>query len=159
MLALTVGDNGTALGNLVGMTSFMELRDQRIPRVSVSRCVYDEDQATVTSTNLHPYDVAGHHDVNIAIGLRVPRCKRIYRPADEDSEEGILWFLDPWSRSWASLHHVPDVVSDAYRVRQLGPRNLWEEVEAAYRWWVGMGSPAADQWTFTVTREGQHVDL
>lgn len=159
LLSLTVAENGTALGNLVGMSSFMDLRDQRIPRASVGRCVYDEDKGAVTSTDLHPYDVAGHFDVNIAIGIQVPRCKRIYRPADGDSEEAILWFLDPWSRSWASLHHVPKVASEAYEVRQLGPRKLWDEVEAAYRRWVELGSPAADRLTFTVTREGQHVKL
>lgn len=105
------------------------------------------------------YRVAGHYDVCIAIGIRVPRCKRLYWPADEDSDEAILWFLDPWSRSWASLHHVPDVASDTYTVRQLGPRRLWDEVETAYRWWCDAGSPTAEAWRFTVTSEGQHVEL
>ncbi len=158
LLSLTVAEDGSAQGNIVDKASFMDLRDQRIPRVSVSRCVYDEDHATVTSTDLHPYRVAGHYDVCIAIGMRVPRCKRLYWPADDGSDEAILWFLDPWSRSWASLHHLPDVASDAYKVRQLGPRRLWDEVEAAYRWWCDAGSPSADAWRFTVTPDGQHVE-
>lgn len=159
LLSLTVAEDGTAQGNIVDKASFMDLRDQRIPRVSVSRCVYDEDHATVTSTELHPYRVAGHYDVCIAVGIQVPQCKRLYQPADDDSEEAILWLLDPWSRSWASLHHDPDVASDAYPVRQLGPRHLWDEVEAGYRWWYDAGSPTAEAWQFTVTPEGQHVGL
>lgn len=27
-------------------------------------------------------------------------------------------------------------------VWQSGPRRLWDEVEAAYRWWVDQGNPA-----------------
>lgn len=62
LLALTVADDGTASGRIVDKASFMDLRNQRVPRVSVRRCVYDEDAAAVTSTELHPYRVAGHYD-------------------------------------------------------------------------------------------------
>ena len=159
LLALTVGDDGTAAGRLVGPASFMMLRDQRIPRVSVSGCVHHLERAAISSTDLHPYRVAGHYDVCIAIGIRVPRCKFRYQPAAENNQEGVLWFLDPWSRSWASLHHVPAVASADYRVRQLGSRNLWDEVEAAYRWWVESGEPTAEHWRFVVSAQGQRVDL
>lgn len=159
LLSLTVDGDGTATGGIVDKASFMWLRDQRSRRGAVSADVYDEDHATVTSTELHPYRVAGHYDVCVAIGLRVPRCRYLYQPADDGSDEAILWLLDPWSRSWASLHHVPDVPSEAYTVRQLGPRRLWDEVEAAYRWWCGAGSPTAAAWRFTVTPDGQHVEL
>lgn len=159
LLSLTVADDGTAQGNIVDKASFMWMRDQRTRRGHVSRDVYDEDHAAVTSTELHPYRVAGHYDVCIAIGIQVPQCRYLYQPAEDDSDEAILWLLDPWSRSWASLHHDPDVASDAYTIRQLGPRRLWDEVEAAYRWWYDAGSPAADAWQFTVTSQGQHVEL
>jgi hypothetical protein len=134
LLSLAVAADGTACGGLVAKTSFMDLRDQRTPRVSIRRCVHHEDDATITSTDLHPHDVAGHYDVQIGIGIQVPRCTYLYQPADDDSAEVILWFLDPWSNSWASLHHDPQVASDSYRVRQLGARHLWDEVDAAYRW-------------------------
>jgi protein-L-isoaspartate(D-aspartate) O-methyltransferase len=159
LLSLTVAADGTTRGSLVGQTCFMDLRNQRTPRVSVRRCVHDEDQAVVTSTVLHPYEVAGHYDVNISIGIQVPRCKHLYQAADGDSGEAILWFLDPWSGSWASLHHDPRTVASSYRVRQLGSRRLWDEVEAAYYWWRDAGSPQADQWTFTVTPTGQQISL
>jgi protein-L-isoaspartate(D-aspartate) O-methyltransferase len=159
LLELTVAEDGTAVGRIVDKASFMSVRDQRLPRVSLGADVYDEGQATVREAELHPYDVAGHYDVSMSIGILVPRCKHLYTSADNDSNEAILWFLDPWSRSWASLHHSPDVASRSYRVRQLGPRNLWDEVEAAYRWWSDAGRPAAEQWRFQVTPRGQHVFL
>ena len=49
----------------------MDLRDQRTPRASVRRCVHHEHDATTTRTNLHSYDVAGHYDVQIGIGIQV----------------------------------------------------------------------------------------
>lgn len=96
----------------------------------------------------------------LAISLRVAQCKNLYSPYEEDRGEGIVWFLDPWSRSWASLHHTtPDTSDERYTIRQCGPRRLWVEVEAAYRWWREVGSPATDRWLFTVTPDGQHIEL
>jgi protein-L-isoaspartate(D-aspartate) O-methyltransferase len=159
LLSLTVDEDGTAHGGLVAKTSFMDLRDQRTPRVSVRRCVHHEEDAATTRTALHPHDVAGHFDVQIGIGIQVPQCKYLYQPADDDSDEAILWFLDPWSGSWASLHHDPQLACDSYRVRQLGPRHLFDEVEAAYHAWRDAGSPQAEEWTFTVTPQHQRISL
>ncbi len=61
------------------------------------------------------------------------------------------------SRSWASIDYEPGV--DLYHVDQLGPRRLWDEVEAACRWWLHAGSPKAEQWKFTITPEGQRIEL
>ncbi|MGH3772292.1 MAG: methyltransferase domain-containing protein [Pseudonocardiaceae bacterium] len=156
LLSLTVAGDGTAQGGLIAKTSFMGLRDQRTPRVSVRRCVHHEQDATTTSTDLHPHDVAGRYDVQIGIGIQVPQCIYLYQP-DDDSGEATLWFLDPWSGSWASLHHHPHLASDRYRVRQLGPRHLFDEVETAYHWWHDAGSPKAEHWTFTITPEEQRI--
>ncbi len=159
LLSLSVAADGTARGGLVSKTSFMGLRDQRTPRVSVRRCVHHEDQATTTSTELHPHDVAGHYDVQIGIGIQVPQCTYLYQSADENSEKAILWLFDPWSGSWASLHHNPQLAADSYRVRQLGVRRLWDEVETAYHHWRDAGSPTAQQWTFTLTPHHQRISL
>ncbi len=150
LLSLTVGDDGTAVGGIVGNVAFMCLRDQRVPSVSIRECVYDEDNAVVTTTDVHPYRVASY-DATFAIGLRVQDCRRTY-PAEGAAK---LWFLDPASRSWASVDYVDN---GPHEVRQLGPRRLWDEVEAAYRWWLAIGSPKAEQWRFTVTPEGQQID-
>lgn len=158
LLRLAVGGGGTAQGGLVAKTPFIGLRDQRIPRVRSAAASTTEDAIT-TSTNLHPHDVAGHYDVQIGIGIQVPQCIYLYQAAADDSEDATLWFFDRWSGSWASLHHNPQVVSRSYRVRQLGPRHLWDEVEAAYRGWRDAGSPDAEQWTFTVTPQQQRISL
>jgi protein-L-isoaspartate(D-aspartate) O-methyltransferase len=163
LLALTVGDEGAASGSIVGKSWFMWLRQQRVPRDAVSDVVSPEaERAKLPSTwtEVHPYRVVGDYDAHLAISLRVPRCRHIYSPYDEDEGTGMLWFIDPWSRSWASLTHTtPDASEGEYQVQQFGPRRLWDEVEAAYRWWDDAGSPDADRWVFTVTPDGQQVEL
>lgn len=160
LLSLTVDGDAKASGRIVDKSFFMWLREQRIPRGVFGELVRDDSGTVITTTDVHPYGVVGDYDAQLAISLRVARCQHLYSPYDEDRGEGIVWFLDPWSRSWASLHHKTSDASDEhYTVRQLGPRRLWDEVEAAYRWWRDAGSPTADQWLFTVSHDGQHVEL
>ncbi|MGH8964022.1 MAG: methyltransferase domain-containing protein, partial [Actinomycetes bacterium] len=156
LLSLTVSGEGTATGGIVGNVAFMWLRDQRPPRASLRESVYDRNNASVTYTDLHPA-YATNFDPAVAVALRVPQCTKVYCTAHDNSGAFTLWFLDPLSRSWARIDHEPGV--DRHHVNQLGPRRLWDEVEAACRWWLDMGSPKAEQWRFTVTPEGQHVEL
>ncbi|MGH4001627.1 MAG: methyltransferase domain-containing protein [Pseudonocardiaceae bacterium] len=157
LLSLTVGEKGTAAGRLVDNVAFMWLRDQRIPLTWVRDCVYDEDRAQLSHTGIHPGKVTGDYHAALTIGLLVPDCEYRYCRAHDDSGEYTVWFLDPGSRSWASIDYTPG--ADTYEVNQLGPRHLWDEVEAAYTWWVQAGSPTAEQWCITVTPRGQRVDL
>lgn len=156
LVSLRVLPDGTATGRIVGNVAFMALRDQRGRRASLERDVTDVDQARTTVTELHPYELLGTYDASLAIGVQVPRCKNIVQTHDGLGDYTV-WFIDPWSGSWASLHHRPG--RDAFEVRQAGIRDLWDEVEAAHRWWKGQGGPARDRWGLTVTPEGQYVWL
>ena len=157
LLSLTVGEDNTATGRLVDNVAFMWLRDQRLPLTWVRDCVYDEDKALVSYTDIQPSKVTDDYHAALAIGLQVPECEYRFCRAQDDSGEYTVWFLDPSSRSWASIDYAP--CADTYEVNQLGPRHLWDEVEAAYAWWVQANSPTSDQWRFTLTPTGQHVDL
>ncbi|MBV9142247.1 MAG: methyltransferase domain-containing protein [Pseudonocardiales bacterium] len=155
LLSLTVGEDGTATGRLVGNVAFMWLRAQRIPLAWIRDCVYDEDKAQVSHTGLHPGCVTGDYHAALAIGVLVPGCEYRLCRAQDSSGEYTVWFLDSHTQSWASIDYMPG--TDTYEVNQLGPRRLWDEVEAAYTWWKQAGSPTADQWRFTVTPQGQQV--
>lgn len=155
LLSLTVSVDGTALGRTVGDVAFMWLRDQRLPQASGDDSECDEDKTAVKHTDIHPYYVAGDDDAALAIGLRVPNCKKIYVPAEDGSGEYTVCFTDRSCRSWAHIKYVPG--SEEYEVHQAGPRHLWDEIEAAYQWWLDAGSPKEEQFRLTVTPEGQHV--
>ncbi len=160
LLALTVAADGTATGSIVGTTAFMTLRDQRIPWLPRSEIVTEdsETRAEEKLSKRHPrYYVTGY-DARTAIGVQVPRCIPRYTPPDEQDPDGILWLIDQWSHSWAAIHHQPDRPGP-YRVRQHGPRRLFDEVSAAYRSWKAAGKPPAHTWRITITPEGQQAEL
>jgi protein-L-isoaspartate(D-aspartate) O-methyltransferase len=154
LLALSVDRDGTATGGIVGPASFMWLRAQRIPRYTLGGIMRGDDAAAVSSTDLHPWQVAGDANAATAIGLRVPGCENFYHA--ESSDVGTLYLVDQHSRSWATMHTTG---KPPYEVRQGGQRKLWDEVETAYRWWIDAGEPAVDAWRFTVTPNGQQVEL
>lgn len=159
LLRLTVASDGTAAGHIVEPSSFMQLRDQRVPRGSVADVVGGDYHGDTSTTAVHPYELAGHRGAMLAISLLVPHCRHQYFPYDPDEGTGELWFLDPWSGSWAShFHFSPDCSDDEFSIRQRGPRRLWDEVHAAHAWWVHQGRPDEQDWTFTVHADGQEID-
>ena len=46
-----------------------------------------------------------------------------------------------------------------FRVRQYGPRRLFNEVSAAYQIWKDAGKPPVSALKITVTPHGQHAEL
>ena len=46
---------------------------------------------------------------------------------------------------------APDASDHRFAIQQHGPRQLWDEIDAAYRWWIDTGSPSVDRWRFTIT--------
>ncbi|MBO0876987.1 MAG: hypothetical protein J2P19_26730 [Pseudonocardia sp.] len=65
-----------------------------------------------------------------------------------------MWLLDPATRSWALVRIGSEL---PYRVRQGGPRRLFDEVADAYRWWQESGEPSVSDWAITVGPNGQHL--
>jgi protein-L-isoaspartate(D-aspartate) O-methyltransferase len=160
LLSLTVAADGTAAGRIVDRTWFMQLRDQRLPRCSVAEVVRGDYHGEKSTTTIGPYELAGHRGAMLTIGLRVPHCHHRYFPYDPDDGAGELWFLDPWSGSWASHFHVTsDGSDDEFSVRQRGPRRLWDEVRAAHTWWTEQGRPDEQDWVFTVNANQQNIAL
>ncbi|MGH3943277.1 MAG: methyltransferase domain-containing protein [Pseudonocardiaceae bacterium] len=157
LLSLTVGENGIATGHLVGNVAFMWLRDQRIPVTWVADFIYDLDKALISHTDVHPGLVTDDYHAALALGLLVPDCEFRRCRATDDSGEYTVWLLDHVSRSWASVDYAPGI--STFEVNQLGSRHLWDEIEAAYIHWVHTGSPTAEKWRFTITPNGQYIDL
>lgn len=163
LLTLLVHNNGTATGRIVDTASFMPLRDQRFAVVLVQPGPDDEQRARVSKTDLEPADVMSTKGINrgavIAISSRVPGCRASYRSAaDDPAREAMVFLSDAGTGSWARLH-VPPESQGSFKVVQGGERSLWDEVEAAHQWWVEQGSPGAEDWVFSVTSEGQHVEI
>jgi len=152
LLSLTVDEDGTATGGIVGDVSFMWLRDQQ-PAPTYTASI-DTSLGAASRTHLHAHDVAGTPGAALAISLTVTDCALIHRPTRRHA--GVLWFVDPHSESWATLSYSAD--TDTYDVRQAGPRQLWDEIETAHQWWIDIGKPDPRTWQFTVTPSGQRIE-
>ncbi|MFJ4185296.1 methyltransferase domain-containing protein [Kitasatospora sp. NPDC089509] len=152
IVRLTVNDDGTsATGRFTGGSAFMRLRQQR-----TERPVFDEYLHGVpwpadgvrTMTTLSPWDT-GKWFQQFVIGLAVPGA--FWRAERYDNDAYTLWLHSRDKKSWASADYERDRTE--YEVYQSGPRNLWDEVEAAYRWWDDHGRPGFNRFGLTVTPE------
>lgn len=157
LVRLTVREDGSASGPFLRMVEFMKLRDQRLDWNRFGEHVPDfPGDADVSSTALALTDLGDRYEpARFVMGLCVPDCAHVInRP---DGETARAWFFDLTSRSWAAA--VFRSGEPAATVYQSGPRRLWDEVEAALRWWVGRGEPSRTRFGLTVTAEGQRVWL
>ena len=159
LLRLRVHDDGTATGRFGGDAAFMWTRAQRPPHGAVEDRVQSEHDFEESTTTLHPYEPVGDFDASFTIGLRVPGMTStlVYDQEDPTSQRYTVYLMDPGSESWASWRVTPG--QGQYAVRQHGPRRLFAELEAAYRWWLGAGRPEHIRYGMTVTADGQRVWL
>jgi protein-L-isoaspartate O-methyltransferase len=157
---LVVAEDGTsASGPFTQSVTFMRLRSQRfaypqhneyVPAHGVGDAAKSTTQ--ITEADLLPADSPA---VEFAIGMRVPNCTCI---ADrKQGDRRPVWFYGLTDKSWAVV-----VFRDgrtAATVHQSGPRRLWDEVEAAYRWWEDRGRPSVTRFGLTVSADSQHTWL
>lgn len=94
----------------------------------------------------------------LSIGLRVPRCALSVELNKFGKDHNVLELDDITTKSWARLD--ANLTSpDKLVVHPLGPRRLWDEVEAAYDWGYEQGKPDLARFGTTVTAGIQTVWL
>ncbi|MGH3949092.1 MAG: methyltransferase domain-containing protein [Pseudonocardiaceae bacterium] len=157
MLTLRVAEGGAAAGRFGGDLAFMRLRSQR-------RRFYEPDHAEIehadnTTTEVHGWDffrMINSDQAAFSIGLLVPRCALTVELNAAGEDHHILELDDVCTGSWARLD--ADLCSpERLVVRQLGPRRLWDEAEAAYDWWYERGKPGLARFGVTITTAGDQL--
>ena len=156
LVRFTVGEDGTATGRVMPIrVGFMELRAHRTPS-RWPRLRWDDPAADLThSGDLSPRTALWVEALRWAIALAVPQCKYDVWKRTTDRTQEVTWLVDICSGSWASV--TPDAAEGRYDVRQYGPRRLWNEAEAAHRWWRRSGEPTLEDWEFLITPDRQTV--
>jgi hypothetical protein len=153
-VCLKTADDGTARGRCDVGASFMRLRTQRedepLWRVfsPKSAAYFDTNprDISITTATAPPPGAFADQDAAFALGLLLPGWRAGRRPLD-----GFILLSHRASGSWATV--VP--ADRAHRVYYQGPRHLWEDLDAAYHWWVDVGRPDCTRFGLTVTPAGQ----
>ncbi|MFF4948669.1 methyltransferase domain-containing protein [Streptomyces chattanoogensis] len=154
-VTLDVAD-GAAQGRFTGTPAFMWDRTHRAGSGRISD-YYRGEVGTKSRTKINPRNVRWHDDAEFAISLTVTDAWCTLREADDGSDEATYWILADDRKSWATVEYVPG--REDYEVDQYGPRNLWDEVEAAWHHWDAAGRPGRDRFGLTVDGDGQRVWL
>ncbi|MFC5663619.1 methyltransferase domain-containing protein [Kitasatospora misakiensis] len=158
IVRLTVNEDGTsASGRFTRSSAFMRLRQQRTDRPPFEDYLRGKDWPAdgVRSTSaLAPPDTGGWLE-QFVIGAAVPGA--FWRAERYEDGAYTLWLYSRDTESWASVDYVRGRTE--YEVHQSGPRALWDEVEAAWRWWDEHGRPGFDRFGLTVGPEGHTVWL
>ncbi|MGW4699839.1 ATP-grasp peptide maturase system methyltransferase [Streptomyces sp. NPDC004285] len=131
---VTVHDDGTAEGRIIGRSSFMQARSQAAPPLSgdlSARTAYadTERQAKVTPTVLEEWMPA------FLAQLTAPGAQ-LTRAATSDGTP-LLYLFDTDRESFAQF--IQD--GDSWTVRQGGPVALWDNIEQTFAAWQDAGSP------------------
>ncbi|MFF3403506.1 methyltransferase domain-containing protein [Streptomyces sp. NPDC002659] len=157
---LVVADDGSsASGKFTRPVEFMKARSQRVARSPHAEYVPDGLTGAATSTTTLTALEAGfedplRHPFTLVAGLLVGDC---VQASDRRGDERSVWLYGLSDRSWAAvLFHDGQPVSTVY---QGGPRQLWEEIEAAYRWWEAEGRPGIERFGLTVSQQGDQTWL
>ncbi|MBO0819251.1 MAG: methyltransferase domain-containing protein [Nocardiopsaceae bacterium] len=139
-----------ATGRVVDGASFMWLRSQRTPRPDPTR--YATGDPRTSATGLHPDVMSYNTHADFAIGLAVPDVYALYKD-DDTGDAFTAWFCDQNSDPSAAAVRVEPggLGAAAHRVRQWGPRNLWDEIEQAYGRWRAWGCPARERFGVTIS--------
>ena len=154
LLHMAVQQDGSAHGTLGAHHAFMPLRNQRRHHVNPSSPEMRSAVRSTSTRRAHAIDeMLSFNRAAFTIGLLVPTCYPTLEEPDERHQ--ILELHDPHSRSWARV----DVVRDARTttVSQLGPRRLWNELDAAYSWWLNNGRPTPANYDLSIAPDGTHT--
>lgn len=150
---LVVRGDGTASGRFTGPVEFMKLRGQRLSLPPHGAYVPDEGEgegggADTSSTGIPEgeFITPAYAALPFALGLRVRHCVQVVAAPHDGARP--VWFYGLTDRSWACV--VFREGEAEARVWQAGERRLWDEVEAAYGWWVGHGRPDHTRFGLTV---------
>lgn len=144
---LTVHEDGTASGPLLGGgVNFMLARPHLPPPLGLLPDLEDgKERETVVEA-----DVLNNWTSRFVVQLAAPGAQRVTMQRDGHTEDVLI---DVDSGSWAAVWWD----GGRWLVRQAGPDALWDRVEEQFSRWCTAGAPALEEFTITVTPEGQTI--
>ncbi|WP_406346866.1 hypothetical protein [Streptomyces sp. NBC_00648] len=137
-----------AHGRFAGSAAYMWIRSER-----PTRALNVPEESTARSSPLDPAEVleAGWEQ-DFVIGLHTADVAFSHRG---DGADRRVQFVDQAGTSATIVRYRDWWQADA--VKSWGPRDLWDEVVAAFTWYATQGRPAVTEFGLTVDSSGQHA--
>ncbi|MBW1603766.1 methyltransferase [Streptomyces sp. JJ66] len=159
LLRLTAHADGSASGRFHPYAAFMLMRSQRTDLRVFRDVVRDAHRPEESTTGLSPWAVTREDwAARFALGLQLPDVWWAWH--HEPDVAGVasrLWVATTDAASWAAVDDDGTAGPARFTVWQHGPRRLWREVEAAWRWWKDAGRPGPGDFGMSVTPDGRHT--
>jgi methyltransferase of ATP-grasp peptide maturase system len=144
---LTVHDDGTASGPLLGGgVNFMLARPHMPPPLGL---LPDLDGGKERETTIGT-EILENWTSRFVVQLAMPGAQRLRLERDGHTEEVLV---DVETGSWAAVYQD----GGRWLVRQDGPEPVWDAVEEQFARWCAAGAPALEEFTVTVTPDGQII--
>ncbi|MEU1631081.1 methyltransferase domain-containing protein [Streptomyces sp. NPDC020096] len=148
-------DGRSASGRFTRLVEFMKARSQRLGFDGHAAYVPEDvpGSADESHTEVPAEDFPAHlgAPARFAIGLQVDG---MWHGVSVSGDRRLAWFYSLNDRSWAVVAFRDG--QHKHTVYQSGPRRLWDEVEAAWRWWDAAGQPGVGRFGLTVRADGAH---
>lgn len=142
--------NGSATGRFVRGFVFMDARAHRSPADRPS----DTSRGDERLSQLAPTHVSWEAAyAAFSVGLLAPGID-YHRAAGDAGRTCTVWDSDG---SWAVIDEAP--TEDGWRVRESGPRKLWQIIEHVHKRWLEWDEPSPDRFGVSVTNAGAFVWL
>ncbi|MFG2908869.1 methyltransferase domain-containing protein [Kitasatospora sp. NPDC048286] len=156
LLRLTIDDDGTGTGRYIPESAFMLMRTQRLDLRLFRDVALEEHVPTESTTMLNPWAVADSaFETQFALGHRLGDLWYAWHQnPDVENVATRLWVATTDGGSWAAVDWDGTEEAQQYAVWQHGPRQVWNEVEAAHQWWLDNDRPGPDRFGLSVTPEG-----
>lgn len=151
LVQLTVDTPGTATGRFVPhWAGFMRMRSDVEPAHQQHPWIDDDPVRSVTTVD--PTTLVTHGVLGFVAQWHLPDVT--HGRTHDDGGGPVVFLLAP-DGSRAEVSTTP--TADGYPVRQYGPRQLWDVVEQAARFWDDAGWPNYDQFGITATATSKYV--
>lgn len=151
LVRLAVDRHGRAVGHFTGTTGrFMAARSQALAYVPPHRTERAPEAGT-RATTVTAADIRSAYPFRLLLAFHLPRTELVYHV----DESGMALQIQSADGSWA---RTPLAGDDTATVTHGGPAELWQQVEAAWRWWTDAGRPAQDRFGYAREADGSaHV--
>lgn len=150
LVRLAVDEKQRALGHFTGTTGrFMAARNDTRAYPHSERAPYAPEKDT-RPTTVTAADIRAHYPFRLLLAVHLPGAELVYHV--DDTSGGMSLQIQQTDGSWA---RAPLTGDHTQTVTYGGSPELWQQAEAAWKWWNDSGRPPQDRFGYVREPDGR----